>query len=85
MGQILFLLIIALVCFWLAPKLAGVSNESTELAKTNYEKALKEGNRIDALTWGRKYYEGLRWHNGYRLTIYDEQRIQNDINVHCKN
>ena len=84
MGQVLFLFLVAALCFWLAPKLAGVSNEGTTLAKTNYEKALKEGNRIDALTWGRKYYESLRWHNGYRLTIYDEQRIQNDINVHCK-
>jgi hypothetical protein len=83
MGSII-LLVIAGLCFWLAPKVAGVTEEGTNLAKANYEKALKEGNRIDALNWGRKYFESLRWHNGYRLTIYDEQRIQNDISVHCK-
>lgn len=83
MGQILFLLIVAALCFWGSKALSGVSKEGTELAKKNYEKALKEGNRIDALTWGRKYYESLRWNNGYRLTIYDEQKIQNDINVFC--
>jgi hypothetical protein len=83
MGQILFLLIVALLCFWGSKKLSGVSTEGTEVAKKNYEKALQDGNRIEALTWGRKYYESLRWNNGYRLTIYDEQKIQNDINVFC--
>ena len=84
MGQIIFLFLVAALCFWGAKAIAGVTTEGTNLAKTNYEKALNEGNKPEALKWGRKYYESLRWHNGYRLTIYDEQRIQNDINVYCK-
>jgi hypothetical protein len=85
MGQILILLVIACLCFLGSRLLAGVSGDKTSVAKENYEKALSNGNRIDALKWGREYFASLRWHNGYNLTIYDEQRIQNDINVHCKN
>ena len=83
MGMILFLFILAALCFWLAPKVAGVSSKGTALAKANYEAALKRGDRVEALKWGREYFRSLRWHNGYLLTIYDEQRIQNDINVYC--
>jgi len=80
---ILLVVPIAYLIYYLITRLF-VSEKDTNTAKVNYEKALKEGNRVDALNWGRKYYESLRWHNGFRLTIYDEQRIQNDINVHCK-
>jgi hypothetical protein len=83
MVQVLVLGIIAALCFWLAPIIAGVTPEKTEAAKENYEKALRDGDKQEALKWGRTYFESLRWHNGYNLTIYDEQRIQNDISVHC--
>ena len=83
MGTVLFLFALAGLCFWVAPKLVGVTPEKTATAKQNYEKALSEGNRAEALKWGREYFAALRWSNGYRLTIYDEQRIQNDISAHC--
>jgi hypothetical protein len=84
MVEIFILLVIASVCFLGSRLLAGVSDTKTTEAKQNYETALKNGNRMEALKWGRIYFASLRWHNGYNLTIYDEQRIQNDINVHCK-
>ena len=83
--MILILFLLSALCFWLAPKVAGITPEKTALAKENYEVALKKGDRVEALKWGREYFESLRWHNGYRLTIYDEQHIQNDINVYCNN
>jgi hypothetical protein len=81
--EVLILIFVAVASFYGARALRGVTSEKTELAKNNYEKALKEGDRTSALEWGRIYFESLRWHNGYNLTIYDEQRIQNDISVHC--
>jgi hypothetical protein len=47
-------------------------------SKTIYEKALKSGNKEEALKAGRIYYERLR---GGRLTIYDEQAITNDLSA----
>lgn len=81
--QIIFFLFVAVICFYLARKVSGVSSESTESYKQKYRKALDDGNKKLALEYGRKYYQSLRWHNGYRLTIYDEQKIQNDISVYC--
>lgn len=82
--EIIFLLLVAVICFGGARLLSGNSSSKTKIYKENYEKSLKQGDRVSALEWGRKYFASLRWMNGYVVTIYDEQRIQNDINVHCK-
>ncbi len=47
-------------------------------ARSNYNTALKSGNKVDALNKGRAYYSLLR--NG-DLTIYDEQAITNDLST----
>jgi len=41
-----------------------------------YQKALRSGEKQHALQAGRRYYSHLR---GGRLTIYDEQAINNDL------
>jgi hypothetical protein len=91
--EILFWLGFGLMCFLGAKILEnfikdeetglGVNEEDTKIAKQNYEKALKDKDKVEAVKWGRVYFGNLRWMNGYRVTIYDEQRIQNDINAHC--
>jgi len=45
--------------------------------KEAYENALKNKNKSLALKLGREYYSSLRADG--RLTIYDEQAIQNDL------
>ena len=91
--EILFWLGFGLMCFLGAKFLEtfikdeetglGVNEEDTKIAKQNYEKALKDKDKAEAVKWGRVYFGNLRWSTGYRVTIYDEQRIQNDINAHC--
>lgn len=78
---ILFLLLISVTCFFLV-YIMMPSKEKVKEYKDNYDKALKDGNKVDALKWGRKYYESLRLDGN--LTIYDEQAIQNDISAYCK-
>lgn len=63
------------------------SNHKKELERLreNYNVALKGGNKALALNSGRLYYEALRtkfW--GFvkgRLTIFDEQAINNDLKI----
>ena len=83
MAEVIFLLLIATVCFVSARLLAGVNSKDTEIARLNYIKALQNKNKAEAVKWGRVYFGNLRWMNGYCVTIYDEQRIQNDINANC--
>jgi hypothetical protein len=80
---IIILLLVSASCFLLAPLVAGVKSSDTKMFKEKYEQALKDGNKADALEFGRKYFRNIRWSTGYNITIYDEQRIQNDINVYC--
>lgn len=81
--QIYFMFVIGVVCLFSVRLLSGVSSEGTRTARLNYEQALRDKNKAEAVRWGRVYFGSLRWINGYRVTIYDEQRIQNDINAHC--
>ncbi len=50
----------------------------TSEIKLKYEKAIKDGNKVLALTLGRQYYSRLR---GGKLSIYDEQAITNDLST----
>jgi hypothetical protein len=83
MAEFILLLSLAILCFGTARLLAGVNSKDTETARLNYIKALQEKDKTGAVKWGRIYFGSLRWMNGYCVTIYDEQRIQNDINAHC--
>jgi hypothetical protein len=47
--------------------------------KTEYDEALKSGNKARALYAGRAYYEST--HTGNHLTTHDEQAITNDLSA----
>lgn len=44
-----------------------------------YQRAIKSGNKMEALSLGRDYYRTLR--EDETLSIYDEQAIANDLSV----
>lgn len=44
-----------------------------------YQRAIKSGNKMEALSLGRDYYRTLR--EDEALSIYDEQAIANDLSV----
>lgn len=79
MDLITFEVILALIAFitiiiWVRHSKAHVSR-----LKEDYETALQNGNKREALEKGRAYYRSLRFFG--RLTIYDEQAITNDVNA----
>ena len=53
------------------------AEKEKEELRISYTNALKSGNKKRALELGREYYASLR--EDGRLTIYDEQAIQNDL------
>ncbi|NHB69905.1 SHOCT domain-containing protein [Perlabentimonas gracilis] len=73
---ILILGIITLVIFFVLREQYR-SRKRAQL-RNAYRNALKNGNKTKALAIGRRYYSYLR--NG-KLSIYDEQAINNDINT----
>lgn len=73
---VLFAIAFIFIYFYLKSK-AKQKNEAA-LLKIQYDKAIKDGNKVLALELGRKYYSKLR---GGILSIYDEQAITNDLSI----
>lgn len=70
---IIFLCVILLVYFIVS----DIRNKKElQTLKTEYQIALRSGDKQAALIAGRNYYSALR--KG-KLTIYDEQAISNDL------
>ncbi len=72
------LVIVIIIIVWQFEKYRKINIEKINVAYTEYQNALKNKDKVQALALGRKYY-GLLRHNN-RLTIYDEQAITNDLN-----
>lgn len=76
-------IVMVIVVIYLIFKLPGIMDKLK--LKENYDKALKNlakeptniSLRVEALNAGRAYYSNKR--NDKKLTIYDEQAIQNDL------
>ena len=78
MEFLVLLTIIAVLVFYSIFRANDRRDDQKELEKlkTEYDLALKSGDKQNALIAGRNYYSKLR--KG-KLTLYDEQAISNDL------
>ena len=73
---IVAIVVIAIVAFIIANN--NRRQKQANILWDLYQQALRCGDKNHALQAGRRYYSHLR---GGRLTIYDEQRLTNDLST----
>lgn len=71
--------LLALIVILILVKMTRSQKQKSAQLKQAYDEAIRSGDRAKALQAGRLYYASFR--PGSRLTLYDEQAINNDLQV----